>query len=61
MLLLALIWVLLDYAILSTYSLLFSRLKHSRAIRVIHTLSGILLALVALYALYATATALLDG
>ena len=61
MLLLALIWVLLDYAILSTYSLLFSRIQHARALRVIHTLSGVLLALVALYALYATATALLDG
>ena len=61
MLLLALIWVLLDYTILCAYSLLFSRLKHSRAIRAIHTLSAILLALVALYALYATATALLDG
>lgn len=61
MLLLALIWVLLDYTILCAYSLLFSRIQHARVLRVIHTLAGTLLALVALYALYVTARALLTG
>ncbi len=50
MMLLLSIWVLLDYSVLSIYTLLFSKVKSNKLANVINKLSGFVLACVAIYA-----------
>lgn len=61
MLLLLAIWVLLDYSILSSYALLFSKIKSNKIANIINKLSGFVLACVAIYASVMTATKLFFG
>lgn len=58
MLMLVLVWVALDYTILSVYALAFSRLGKKKISNVISRLSGVVLLLLAVYALGHTSVAL---
>lgn len=51
---LTLTWILLDYGILSLYSLIFAKIKNRTFIVWTSRISGIILLLIALYALYKT-------
>ncbi len=51
MLLLVLIWIALDYIILSCYSFVFSKISNNRVANIINKLSGSILLLVAIYAI----------
>ncbi len=51
MLLLVLIWIVLDYMILSCYSFVFSKISNNRVANIINKLSGSILLLVAIYAI----------
>ncbi|MFW2177582.1 MULTISPECIES: LysE family translocator [unclassified Moraxella] len=55
------IWVVLDYGILSVYSLLFSKVTNNKIANVINKLSGAVLACVAVYATVMTAIKLQLG
>lgn len=58
MVLLLLVWVLLDYALLSLYALLFSKITHTKTIHLIGKISGSVLLLIALYAIWKMVNAL---
>lgn len=58
MLVLVLIWVVLDYLILSGYALVFSRYLNNTVANVVSRLSGALLLCVALYSVYVNASKL---
>ena len=49
MLILTVIWVLMDYAILTTYSFIFSKVSNNQVANGINQLSGGILLLVAVY------------
>lgn len=49
---LVIIWIILDYSILSTYSFVFSKISNNKIVNIINKLSGMILLLVALYAIY---------
>ncbi len=51
MLLLVLIWIALDYLILSSYSFVFSKISNNKVANIINKLSGSILLLVAIYAI----------
>lgn len=52
MFILVIIWIILDYSILSTYSFVFSKISNNKIVNIINKLSGMILLLVALYAIY---------
>lgn len=52
MLVLVMVWVALDYSILSCYSFIFSKINNNRTVNMISKASGSILLLVALYAIY---------
>lgn len=54
------LWIVLDYAILSGYSLVFSKITNNRVVNIISKLSGLILLLVAVYAIYHTLIDILD-
>lgn len=54
MTILIVIWILLDYLILSAYSLLFSKITSNKLVNSISKLSGTILLLVAIYAIWHT-------
>ena len=58
MLVLVLIWIALDYLILSGYALVFSRYLNNKIANIVSRASGALLFLVALYSLYANGSKL---
>jgi len=58
MLVLVLIWVVLDYLILSGYALVFSRYINNTVANIVSRTSGVLLLLVALYSVYANGSKL---
>lgn len=60
MLILAVIWVILDYSILSTYSLIFSRITNGKLVNIISKLSGTILLLAAVYGVYRSIVELLN-
>lgn len=49
---LVLVWVFLDYSILSAYSFIFSKINNNKTVNLISKSSGLILMLVALYAIY---------
>lgn len=59
MLVLVMVWVALDYSILSCYSFIFSKINNNRTVNVISKASGSILLLVALYAIYTMGRAIL--
>ncbi|OBX73130.1 hypothetical protein A9308_01255 [Moraxella atlantae] len=52
MFILVMIWIILDYSILSTYSFIFSKINNNKTVNIINKSSGIILLVVALYAIY---------
>ena len=58
MLVLVLIWIALDYLILSGYALVFSRYINNTIANIVSRASGVLLLLVALYSVYANGSKL---
>ncbi|MDO5650860.1 MAG: LysE family translocator [Moraxella sp.] len=54
MFILVMVWVLLDYVILSCYSLIFSKIVNNAVVNVIGKLSGSILLCVAVYMIYKT-------
>lgn len=49
---LTVVWIIMDYTLLSGYAFLFSKISHDRTVNIISKLSGTILLLVAVYALY---------
>lgn len=58
MLVLTLLWVILDYAILSLYSVIFAKIKHQSFVAWVGKLSGVLLFAVAIFGIYKTTMSL---
>lgn len=58
MMILTLIWVILDYSILSLYSVIFAKIKNKALIAWVGRLSGVILLCVALFGIYKTAMSL---
>lgn len=52
MLILVLVWVLLDYSILSVYAHIFTKIKNAKTINAINKVCGLVLLFIALYACY---------
>lgn len=58
MALLVLIWIILDYAILTVYSFVFAKINNNKIANMINKFAGLLLLLVAIFAIYKTVTSL---
>lgn len=52
MLILVVIWIILDYSILSIYSFIFSKINNNKTVNVISKTSGLILLVLAFYAIY---------
>lgn len=52
MVILTLVWIILDYGILSLYAKIFTKIKNATTINVINKFCGLVLLLIALYACY---------
>ncbi|OOR88520.1 hypothetical protein B0181_08195 [Moraxella caviae] len=61
MLILVVIWVILDYGILSLYSYAFSKMTNAKLVNAASKLSGVILLLVAVYGVYKTVLELMGG
>lgn len=60
MIILTLTWIILDYGILSLYSVIFAKIKKPKFIAWVGRLSGIILLCIALFGLYKTASILFN-
>lgn len=58
MALLVLIWIILDYSILTVYSFVFAKINNNKIANMINKFAGLLLLLVAIFAIYKTVTSL---